>query len=219
MSTPDPHDVDDHAPPAPEADEIPPRRGNSAGILWTLLLVALIALGFWWYSQQPATVSLQTLPQVETPATAGQEQMPSGAAEPEETLPGAAEEASPAIAARPDQPPARPATRPVAKPAPRPAPNPAPLSRDPVPLQSNQTPRYPAQALRSGIEGSVSVLIEVGADGVPIDVRVVRRSGERSRDLDRAVTSAALDWRFEPALRDGKAVAGAVVLPVDFKRE
>ena len=74
-------------------------------------------------------------------------------------------------------------------------------------------------ALRSGIEGSVSVLVEVGADGVPTDVRVVRRSGERSRDLDRAVTSAALDWRFEPALRNGRAVAGAVVLPVDFKRE
>ncbi|HLM54426.1 MAG TPA: TonB family protein [Pseudoxanthomonas sp.] len=215
MSTPDPHDVDDHATSAPEADEIPPRRGNSAGVLWTVVLVALIALGFWWYSQRPATVSPQALPQVETPATTGQEQTLTSAAEPEETLPTAAEKGSPAIAARPGEPPARPATRPVAKPARRPA----PLSRDPVPLQSNQTPRYPARALRSGIEGSVSVLVEVGADGVPTDVRVVRRSGERSRDLDRAVTSAALDWRFEPALRDGKAVAGAVVLPVDFKRE
>ena len=30
---------------------------------------------------------------------------------------------------------------------------------------------------------------------------------------------AARKWRFEPAMKDGKPVAGAVVLPVDFKRQ
>ena len=69
------------------------------------------------------------------------------------------------------------------------------------------------------MEGSVSVRIEVDANGVPGDVRVVERSGERSRDLDRAVINAVRDWRFEPAMKDGKPVAGAVVLPVEFKRE
>ena len=47
----------------------------------------------------------------------------------------------------------------------------------------------------------------------------VERSGERSRDLDRAVLEAARKWRFEPAMKDGKPVAAAVVLPVDFKRQ
>ena len=93
------------------------------------------------------------------------------------------------------------------------------LTRDPAPLASNEAPRYPAQALRSGVEGSVNVRIELDANGVPTDVQVVERSGERSRDLDRAVVEAARKWRFEPAMKDGKPVAGAVVLPVDFKRQ
>ena len=69
------------------------------------------------------------------------------------------------------------------------------------------------------MEGSVNVRIELDANGVPTDVQVVERSGERSRDLDRAVVEAARKWRFEPAMKDGKPVAGAVVLPVDFKRQ
>ena len=44
-----------------------------------------------------------------------------------------------------------------------------------------------------------------------------RNFGLGSRDLDRAVTSAVLKWRFEPAMKDGKAIAGAVVVPVEFK--
>jgi protein TonB len=68
------------------------------------------------------------------------------------------------------------------------------------------------------VEGSVSVLIEINARGVPTDVRVVSRSGERSRDLDRAVVSAARGWRFDPARRDGRPVPGEVILPVDFER-
>ncbi|RZA28024.1 MAG: TonB family protein, partial [Lysobacteraceae bacterium] len=51
------------------------------------------------------------------------------------------------------------------------------------------------------------------------DVTVVERTGERSRDLDRAVISAVRKWRFEPAMQDGKAVAGAVVVPVEFKSQ
>jgi protein TonB len=63
------------------------------------------------------------------------------------------------------------------------------------------------------------VRVEVDASGVPTDVKVVERSGERSRDLDRAVTDAVRRWRFEPAMKDGKAVAGAVVVPVEFKSQ
>ncbi len=189
MSTPDPHDVDNRA---NDPGHEPRRRVNSAGLLWILVLVGLIALGLWWYGKQTASMVPETPPIPEAPV----------AAQPQE---------SPAPAATAERP-ARPATRPTTKPA-------APVTRDPLPLASNRAPRYPAQALRSGVEGSVSVRIEVDASGVPTDVRVVQRSGERSRDLDRAVIGAARSWRFEPALRDGQAVAGAVILPVDFKRE
>ena len=114
--------------------------------------------------------------------------------------------------------PARAETAASKKPTDKPKPV-ARLTRDPVPLAGNETPRYPAQALRSGVEGSVNVRIELDAKGVPTDVQVVERTGERSRDLDRAVLEAARKWRFEPAMKDGKPVAGAVVLPVDFKRQ
>jgi len=55
----------------------------------------------------------------------------------------------------------------------------------------------------------------VGADGVPTSVEVAQRSG--SRDLDRAAVNAVRQWRFQPAQRDGQAVAGAVTVPIDFK--
>ena len=61
----------------------------------------------------------------------------------------------------------------------------------------------------------VVVLAEVDAQGNPVDVRVVERSGER--DLDRAAVNAVRQWRFEPAMRNGKAIATSVKVPVDFK--
>ena len=63
--------------------------------------------------------------------------------------------------------------------------------------------------------GTVVVLAEVDAQGNPVDVRVVERSGER--DLDRAAVNAVRQWRFEPAMRNGKAIATSVKVPVDFK--
>ena len=79
---------------------------------------------------------------------------------------------------------------------------------------SRPAPRYPTDALRNGESGTVIVRIEVGADGEPIAVSVVGRSGSRS--LDRAAVQAAKRWRFRPAQQDGRAVAGAVEVPIEF---
>ncbi|PPJ42833.1 MULTISPECIES: energy transducer TonB [unclassified Pseudoxanthomonas] len=92
---------------------------------------------------------------------------------------------------------------------------PASVSRDARPLAGNAEPKYPASMLRAGVGGTVVVLADVDAQGNPIDVRVVERSGER--DLDRAAVSAVRQWRFEPAMRNGKAIATSVKVPVDFK--
>jgi len=75
-------------------------------------------------------------------------------------------------------------------------------------------PEYPAAALRAGEQGTVMLRVDVGADGKPTDVQVVERS--RSRDLDRAAQRAVRDWTFQPAMRNGKAVASVVQVPVDF---
>ncbi|WP_363796815.1 energy transducer TonB [Lysobacter firmicutimachus] len=76
-------------------------------------------------------------------------------------------------------------------------------------------PDYPPTALRRGEGGTVVVRIEVGADGVPGEVGLARRSG--SRELDRAALTAVRDWRFRPATRDGTEVASVVEQPVEFR--
>ena len=84
---------------------------------------------------------------------------------------------------------------------------------DPVPLV-RPAPRYPAEALRNQESGTVLVRVDVGADGVPTAVDVVRSS--RSRSLDRAATEAVRQWRFRPAQRDGQPVPGSIQIPVSF---
>ena len=88
----------------------------------------------------------------------------------------------------------------------------------PVPLNGQTPPpRYPSAALRKGESGTVLVRVEVDTAGAPAGVALVQRSG--SRDLDRAAMEAVRKWRFQPAQRDGQAVAGSLVIPIDFKAE
>lgn len=106
-----------------------------------------------------------------------------------------------------------------------PATAPAPLQRKPAvvrdrqarPLAGNPAPAYPPAALRAGIEGSVVASLQVDAQGKVTDASIVSHDGQRSRDLDRAVLDTLRGWRFEPALRDGRAVATVVRVPVDFR--
>jgi protein TonB len=96
---------------------------------------------------------------------------------------------------------------------------PAVRDRDARPLTSNAKPVYPRTALRSGVEGSVIASLNVDTRGQVTDANIVQRSGSRDRDLDRAVLSTVRDWKFEPALHDGRAVASVVRVPVDFRTE
>jgi protein TonB len=91
----------------------------------------------------------------------------------------------------------------------------ASVNRPPRAVAGNVAPKYPASMLRAGVGGTVVVLAELDADGNPVDVEIAERSGER--ELDRAALNAVRQWRFEPALRNGKAVASSVRVPVDFQ--
>ncbi|TDK28329.1 energy transducer TonB [Luteimonas aestuarii] len=75
-------------------------------------------------------------------------------------------------------------------------------------------PEYPRDALRSGATGEVVIRIDVGPDGRPASLEVVRSS--RNRSLDRAALQAVRQWRFEPAMRDGTPVAASVQQTVTF---
>jgi protein TonB len=105
---------------------------------------------------------------------------------------------------------------PEATPAPPPvrAPSASAEATSPIPIAS-PAPRYPPRALRRRETGTVRVQVEVGVDGVPIDVSVATSSD--SRELDRAAVDAVRKWRFRPAQRDGQAVSSTVVIPVEFK--
>jgi protein TonB len=198
MSTPNPNDPG-YSHVDPDAPVVAPAR-NSSPLLWILLLVALVALALWWYGNRAASEPTVAPVTTEQPAVADQAAVTSASAS------ASAAAAARKAAAKAAEAKSQPKPKAVAK-----------ITRDPSPLAGNQAPKYPAQALRSGVEGSVSVRVDVDASGVPTEVKVVARSGERSRDLDRAVTDAVRKWRFEPAMKDGKAVAGAVVVPVEFK--
>ena len=61
------------------------------------------------------------------------------------------------------------------------------------------------------------VRVEVDSNGRPAGLALVQRSG--SRELDRAALEAVRGWRFQPARRDGQAVPGSLVIPIDFRLE
>lgn len=91
-------------------------------------------------------------------------------------------------------------------------------TRDASLIASSQVlPKYPASALRAGETGTVLVLASIDRNGVPIQVSLDDRSG--NRDFDRSALQAVRQWRFQPALRDGKPVAATVRVPVEFALE
>lgn len=167
-----------------------PRRGATP-LLWILLVVAVLALG--WY------LMAQRNNGVDTGTTAG-----TTATTPAETATPAA---TPARAG---------ASRASASARAHGSGNAttASASSRSAALLAHATPRYPVAALRSGTEGTVMLRIAVDANGVPTDIGYAQRSG--NQDLDRAAMQAARDWRFQPARRDGRAIASTVNVPVRF---
>ncbi|MBE2210786.1 MAG: energy transducer TonB [Xanthomonadaceae bacterium] len=212
-------------PPQPPARAPLPKRR----LLWIVL--AAMALGLLMFlilmmtqrGQQPffsagpgdGTVDENGQVQVFEPLPAP---LPAGAAGDGSLLPGMADvgedRAQPRIIEQP-----RRAPTPAAKPS---APTRTPAAAAPsrsaatsAPVPTNQpAPRYPRNALRSGIEGTVQVQVEVGADGVPTSVSLA--SGSGSRELDRAAMDAVRRWRFSPAMANGQPTAGRVTVPIKF---
>ncbi|GGG21747.1 hypothetical protein GCM10010964_07420 [Caldovatus sediminis] len=145
----------------------------------------------------------------------------------------------PPAAARPARPPPRPASEPrsaqtVAGDAPRataPSANPfagldpdvlvlgpgraeGAVTRSATPLAQ---PRfvYPPESERRGEQGTVVLLLHVDAQGQVAEVTLLSSSGYPA--LDRAAIAAARQWRFRPALRDGRPVGSTVRAPVTFR--
>src|SRR5580765_2132002 len=63
-------------------------------------------------------------------------------------------------------------------------------------------PRYPPSAIRAGVQGRVIVNTMVGANGVPVSAEVFGIEPASATELGGAAVAAALQWRYNPALRD-----------------
>ena len=101
---------------------------------------------------------------------------------------------------------------PIAPPAPA-APPAIADSAAPVPI-IRPAPRYPPEALRRNVGGSVRVLATVAPDGSVERMELAEGSG--NRDLDRAAMEAVRRWRFQPATRNGQPVTATVIVPLEF---
>jgi len=77
------------------------------------------------------------------------------------------------------------------------------------------TPEYPYRARCRGVEGAVDLQFTVTRDGRVTDISVV---GERpAHTFADAAVQAVHRWRFEPAMRQGRAVDVRVQVQLDFR--
>lgn len=72
-------------------------------------------------------------------------------------------------------------------------------------------PEYPKQGFR--ITGTVLIGLIVNAKGEPENVHVARTL---DKDVDQAAIEAVRQWRFEPATKEGKAVAVKISVEIRF---
>jgi protein TonB len=75
-------------------------------------------------------------------------------------------------------------------------------------------PDYSEEARKAKYQGTVVLWLVVGQDGRPHDIRVARSLG---MGLDEKAMQAVRQWKFEPALKDGRPVAVQINVEVNFR--
>jgi TonB family protein len=80
-------------------------------------------------------------------------------------------------------------------------------------------PDYPAFANKSGLEGIVILEVDVDKYGNTDKIKVVKSLMPGPHGLDEAAIDAVKQWKFEPAMKDGKTVDATILIPIEFKYE
>jgi TonB family protein len=75
-------------------------------------------------------------------------------------------------------------------------------------------PEYSEEARKAKFQGVCVLSLIVGPDGKPREPHVIRSLG---LGLDEKALEAVTQWKFEPALKDGKPVAVAINVEVQFR--
>ena len=81
-------------------------------------------------------------------------------------------------------------------------------------VRSKVEPDYTEEARKAKLQGTVLLYIEVGEDGKPKNLRVMRSLG---LGLDEKAMDAASRWRFQPGHKNGKPVTVAATIEVNFR--
>ncbi len=88
-----------------------------------------------------------------------------------------------------------------------------PYEKAPVVI-SKVEPVYPALAVKSGLEGNVFLKVWVNESGSVVDAAIIRTDQEV---FNGAALEAAKQWKFKPAVLNGKPVAVWVSIPFRFR--
>ena len=75
-------------------------------------------------------------------------------------------------------------------------------------------PEYSEEARKAKFQGTVVLYVEVDEHGNPRNLKVIRPLG---LGLDQKAIEAVEKWRFKPGLKDGKPVAVAATIEVNFR--
>lgn len=75
-------------------------------------------------------------------------------------------------------------------------------------------PDYPIDLACSQVGGIVELLVTVGVEGTPTDIRIARSS--KIEALDAAAKAAVNHWKFRPAMRNGQPSPAKLQVPIKF---
>ena len=81
-------------------------------------------------------------------------------------------------------------------------------------LVYKREPEYSEEARRAKYQGTFTLFIEIGTDGYADNVRTLHMLG---LGLDEKAIEAVLQWRFKPAMKDGKPIRIGVSVEVNFR--
>ncbi len=87
---------------------------------------------------------------------------------------------------------------------------------DPPVAISQKAPEYTDFSIKSGIQGTVVLEVDVYRDGSIGKINVKRSLLPGPGGLDEAAINAVKKWKFQPGKSGGKAVDTTVIIPVEF---
>lgn len=192
---------------------------------WTIAIIALIHVGFFWALTSGLARSILHLPPPVTHAYV-QELLQTPPPPPRDPVaqPVISRVFTPFVPQPTNIPPPDTAPRSV---TPDPQPDIPPMTTQPErpmpvevapqidPRRGLSEPVYPAALIRQGIEGTVILSVQVLENGRVGEVRIERSSGQAK--LDESALREAKRWRLIPGTRDGVPVVSWKQIPITFR--